>query len=54
MLLQKGQLVIYTSRKWKIHEKEYLTYDLELMIIKCVCLRFGVSIKGGGMSGRGK
>ncbi|GJS19419.1 putative reverse transcriptase domain-containing protein [Tanacetum coccineum] len=30
MLMQRGKVIAYASRKLKIHEKNYTTYDLEL------------------------
>ncbi|GJW09907.1 putative nucleotidyltransferase, ribonuclease H [Tanacetum coccineum] len=29
-LMQRGKVIAYASRQWKIHEKNYTTYDLEL------------------------
>ena len=33
MLTQEGHVIAYESRKLKIHEKNYATYDLELDIV---------------------
>ena len=33
VLTQEGHVIAYESRKLKIHEKNYATYDLELVVI---------------------
>ncbi|WMV41988.1 hypothetical protein MTR67_035373, partial [Solanum verrucosum] len=33
ILMQKGKMVSYVSRQLKTHEKNYLTYDLELAAV---------------------
>jgi hypothetical protein len=33
MLMQEGRVVAYSSRKLKIHEKNYATHDLELAVV---------------------
>ena len=33
VLMQEGHVIAYESRKLKIHEKNYATYDLELAAI---------------------
>ena len=33
VLTQEGHVIVYESRKLKLHEKNYATYDLELAIV---------------------
>ena len=33
VLTQEGHVIAYESRKLKIHEKNYATYDLELVVV---------------------
>jgi len=33
VLIQEGNVIAYESRKLKIHEKNYATYDLELDVV---------------------
>lgn len=33
MLMQRGKVVAYTSMKLKVHEKNYLTHNLELLVV---------------------
>ena len=33
VLMQRGQVVAYASRQLKIHERNYLTHDLELAVV---------------------
>jgi hypothetical protein len=33
VLMQKGQVVAYASRQLKVHERNYLTHDLELVVV---------------------
>lgn len=33
VLMQEGQVVCYESRKWNEHEKNYLTHDINLVVI---------------------
>ena len=33
VLTQEGHVIAYESRKIKIHEKNYATYDLELVVV---------------------
>ncbi|MCI30616.1 CCHC-type integrase, partial [Trifolium medium] len=33
VLMQKGQVVAYASRQLKVHERNYLTHDLELPVV---------------------
>ncbi|GKC43868.1 putative reverse transcriptase domain-containing protein [Tanacetum coccineum] len=35
VLMQKGKVIAYASRQFKIHEKNYTTYDLELGAVRC-------------------
>ena len=32
MLIQNGKVIAYVSRKLKVHEKNYSTHDLELVV----------------------
>ena len=32
-MTQEGHVIVYKSRKLKIHEKNYATYDLELVVV---------------------
>jgi len=36
VLVQNRQVVAYASRQLKVHEKNYLTHDLELAVVVCV------------------
>ncbi|GJU20861.1 putative reverse transcriptase domain-containing protein [Tanacetum coccineum] len=40
VLMQRGKVIAYASRQLKIHEKNYMTHDLELGAA-CLHLRFG-------------
>ena len=33
VLTQEGHIIAYVSRKLNIHEKNYVTYDLELVVV---------------------
>ena len=33
VLTQEGHIIAYESRKLKVHEKNYTTYDLELAVV---------------------
>ncbi|GKC99075.1 putative reverse transcriptase domain-containing protein, partial [Tanacetum coccineum] len=33
VLMQRGKVIAYASRQLKIHEKNYMTYDLELRVV---------------------
>ena len=33
VLMQHGKVIAYTSRKLKVHEKNYPTHDLELVVV---------------------
>ncbi|GJW10341.1 putative reverse transcriptase domain-containing protein, partial [Tanacetum coccineum] len=39
MLMQRGKVIAYASRKFKIHEKNYTTHDLELGAVKELNMR---------------
>nr|GEZ69686.1 putative reverse transcriptase domain-containing protein [Tanacetum cinerariifolium] len=36
VLMQKGKVIAYASRQLKVHEKNYMTHDLELGALVCV------------------
>jgi hypothetical protein len=33
ILMQNGRLISYTSRKFKVHEDNYVNHDLELAVV---------------------
>ncbi|KAH0715889.1 hypothetical protein KY284_008794 [Solanum tuberosum] len=39
VLMQNGKVIAYASRQLKVHEKNYLTHDLELAVVKELNLR---------------
>jgi hypothetical protein len=33
ILMQNGRVISYTSRKFKVHEDNYVNHDLELVVV---------------------
>ena len=43
VLMQRGKVITYASRKLKVHERNYPTHDLELVVV-CLHLESGGTI----------
>lgn len=44
ILMQDGKVIAYTSRQLKTHERNYPTYDLELVNIACFSCFFQIQL----------